>query len=171
MPLSDIPPNTAISLVLAALLATAVAVDIRTHRIPNYILLPALFLAMSLNAASGGLSGLLSAGGGFALGTAILLPLYAVGGMGAGDVKLLGVVGSFIGPWGAIVAGMSTMMAGAVYGMGVILWRRLHAQPSVAGQPADGIKPENAIPYAPAIAAGTLIALWYIDFLPESISG
>jgi prepilin peptidase CpaA len=163
------------------LLIVAVTTDLTRHRIPNLLLFPALALSLMLHTLFSGAEGFLSALAGLSLGIAMLLPLYAMGGMGAGDVKLLGVVGSFLGPWGTVVAGMSTMMAGAVLGITAILWNRL--KPKLhdkrlqwAGTnskhspgPTDSIRTVSTITqiaYAPAIAAGTLVALWYIGFLP-----
>jgi len=180
--------RTAVVFVLIALLTAAVATDLKSHRIPNLLLWPALSLSVMLHMTSGGLDGLTVAIGGLALGFAMLLPLYLVGGMGAGDVKLLGIVGSFLGPWGAVVAGAGTMIAGAVFGIIVIVWRCLwpkielrevHALGPLSGQTGSVLRLQSAndrqpvayIPYAPAIAAGTLAALWYIDFLPRNFLG
>lgn len=172
--------STMTALVLFVLLAAAVATDFKNHRIPNLLLMPALILALTLHTMSGGIDGLIMAAGGLTLGLAMLLPFYVVGGMGAGDVKLLGVVGSFLGPWGAVVAGLATMMAGAILGVAVIMWQRvwplleIHATqllgPTAAGvrRPPFAHSPQSntqstKIPYALAIAAGTLAALWYIN--------
>ena len=183
--------NPATAFVLSVLLVVAVATDLKSHRIPNLLLLPALGLALMLHTVNGGMVGLVTAVGGLALGLAMLLPLYAVGGMAAGDVKLLGVVGSFLGPWGALVAGLATMMAGAVLGIAIILWRRFwplletHAalfsgphQSSTRTPPVSRtVQTRSArseitnIPYAPAVAAGTIAALWYIGFLPGQFLG
>jgi prepilin peptidase CpaA len=173
---------------LIVLLTAAVATDLKSHRIPNLMLWPALSLALMVHMTSGGLDGLMVAIGGLTLGCGMLLPLYSVGGLGAGDVKLLGIVGSFLGPWGAVIAGAGTMIAGAIFGITVIVWRCLwpkielrevQALGPLSGQTgsvlrlrsANGRKPIAYIPYAPAIAAGTLAALWYIDFLPRNFLG
>ncbi len=180
--------NTATGLVLFILLVVAVATDLKSHRIPNLLLLPALSLALMLHAIDSGMAGLVTATGGLALGLAILMPLYAIGGMGAGDVKLLGVIGSLLGPWGAIVVGLATMMAGAVLGIAILLWQRFW--PVLEIHTAQFIGPQNStiqsppvfrpihtesqksyIPYAPAIAVGTMAALWYLDFLPKQFLG
>lgn len=184
----DEPFSAAVVFALFVLLAAAVATDLKSHRIPNLLLWPALSFALMLHMMSGGIDGLITAAGGLALGLVMLLPLYAIGSMGAGDVKLLGIVGSFLGPWGAVVAGLATMMAGAVFGITVIVWRcvwpvlELHAvhflsQPdtgarttSVSRSPGRRNRVTN-IPYAPAIAAGTVAALWYIDYVPEQFLG
>jgi len=173
--------NSTVAICLVFILVTAVVTDIRSHRISNILLFPALAFSLMFNAAIGGADGLLGSIAGLALGIAMLLPLYILGGMGAGDVKLLGVVGSFLGPWATVVAGMATMIAGAVIGIAVILWRRFRpaipvhkfppagAQVVAFGGTVQRVRPEPRsiqIAYAPAIAAGTLAALWYVDMLP-----
>ena len=179
---------TAIIATLLVLLAVAVITDLKSHRIPNILLAPALSLALLFHTMHGGPGGLMMAIGGLALGLAMLMPLYLVGGMGAGDVKLLGVVGCFLGPWGAVIAGMGTMMVGAVFGIVVIAWRHIRLVPAIhaAQMPSpsageshtsadlsllESRNPLTHIAYAPAIAVGTVTALWYIDFLPERLLG
>jgi len=181
---SDEFTSSAAAIVLFVLLAAAVATDLRKHRIPNLLLLPAFGGALLLHGMNGGIDGLISASGGFMLGLAMLLPMYLVGGLAAGDVKLLGVVGSIIGPWGVFVAGMATMMAGAVFGIAVIIWRRLPSVPEsrtarLLSTPDTGLHTATAtqsvahkkrvthIPYAPAIAVGTIAAIWYLGYLPN----
>lgn len=180
MPLFD-ALNSTVAICLTIVLVTAVITDVKSHRIPNVLLFPALAFSLMFHAATGGAEGLLGALAGLALGIAMLLPLYVMGGMGAGDVKLLGVVGSFLGPWATVVAGMATMIAGAVVGIVVIMWRRFRpavpyhkfppagAQVVATGGSVAPVRPEPKriqIAYAPAIAAGTLAALWYVDLLP-----
>ena len=170
------PLSTAAALALFVLLAAAVATDLRSHRIPNLLLLPALSLALMLHTLTGGTDGLIAAATGLTLGLAVLLPFYSVGGMAAGDVKLLGVVGSFVGPWAAVVSGLATMMVGAVFGIAVIVWQRL--LPAVESRAAGILSPPDTglrtppvaqplgrqsrvtyIPYAPAIVLGVWLAL------------
>ncbi len=182
----DAPLSTTAALVLFVLLAAAVATDLRSHRIPNFLLLPALGLALMLHTMTGGVEGLIAATAGLTLGLAMLLPLYLVGGTAAGDVKLLGVVGGFVGPWAAVVSGLATMMVGAVFGIAVIVWQRL--LPAVESRAAQVLTPPDTgmhtspvaqpfehrnrvtyIPYAPAIAVGTVAALWYLNYLPGQL--
>ncbi len=185
---SDATFTEAIIATLIVLLAAAVVTDLRSHRIPNILLAPALSLALLINTIHGGPDGLVIATGGLVLGVLILLPLYLVGGVAAGDVKLLGVVGSFLGPWGAIIAGLATMMVGAIFGIIVIAWRiirpELELRATQTPDPPVGNTHVNAdltlsrsqkrftyIAYAPAIAVGTIAALWYIGYLPERFLG
>ena len=175
--------SAAILSILVIVLAAAVVTDLRSHRVPNILLEPALSLALVLHTMHGGVDGLIVASGGFALGLVMFLPLYLVGGMAAGDVKLLGVVGSLLGPWGAVIGGMATMMIGAIFGIIAIAWRRIRPVVEIhgiqmLGSPASGVhsnadlrtsQPKEQITYiayAPAIAAGTVTALWYIGYLP-----
>ena len=93
---------------LCALLALAVWHDVLTRRIPNWLVLSGMLMGLALNSIlpSGagffsdpsGAIGFLLALEGAALGLAMLLPLYAFGAMGAGDVKLMAMVGAFLGP-------------------------------------------------------------------------
>jgi prepilin peptidase CpaA len=180
--------GTTMVLVLLALLAVATATDCKNHRIPNLLLIPALSLALILHTMNSGIYGLIASAGGFTLGLAMFLPLYVIGGTGAGDVKLLGVVGSFLGPWGVVVAGLATMMAGAALGIIIIAWQRIW--PAVELRVSQLVSPPNTgvrsstisnslknrnqitrIAYAPAIAAGTVAALWYMGYLPEQFIG
>ena len=164
---SDIIGTTTIG-ALFVLLACAVATDLSYRRIPNLLLAPALSIALLLHTMTNGVDGLLVAAGGLALGLAMLSPLYVVGGMAAGDVKLLGVVGSILGPWGAIVAGLATMIVGGIFGLTVIVWQRLSPTHRTVGPSALGYQPKvTHIPYAPAIAAGTLAACLYLGILPD----
>jgi hypothetical protein len=75
-----------------------------------------------LNSVAGGMAGLIDSISGLALGVLMLLPMHIFGRMGAGDVKLLGVVGSILGGWGAIVAGLATMIAGGLLALIYVVW-------------------------------------------------
>ena len=59
---------------------------------------------------------------GAAVGLMTLLPLYAIGGMGAGDVKLMAGVGAWIGPWLTLWAFVATTLAGGVMAAAMIVY-------------------------------------------------
>lgn len=161
--------------------------DIGMRRIPNMVLLPMLMAGLFLNALGGGVAGLLDSIAGLLAGLAMLLPLHVLGRMGAGDVKLLGVVGALLGTWGAVVAGLATMMAGGVLGAGYILWLAIKPAAerrgrqlagylsgftgwSPQGEPSTQSVRAAEIPYAIAIAVGTVAAMAYTGLFSEVIS-
>jgi len=157
-------------------LAVAIFTDLRNHRIPNWLVLPFLVAGIAV---SGWLHGWHGIGQSFAgLGLAILIYgfLFWMGGMGAGDVKLCAAIGAWIGPDQLFVALIITGMAGGIM---VLCWAAfggfLKDLFSGAGDMLFGWKergmlrdPELALsnplkrkmPYAPAIAIGTLISFF-----------
>jgi prepilin peptidase CpaA len=121
-------------IILTVLLLLATREDVRSHRIPNKLVLVGVVLGLGLNgllpADSGfnsmilGGLGWLAALKGLALGIAVLLPMYLLRAMGAGDVKLMGMVGTFLGPGDLIGALIATFIAGGVMALVVALWSR-----------------------------------------------
>lgn len=176
-------------LLLIALLGAAVFHDVRARRIPNAVVFPGMLAALALHALvpagaglfapqPGGL-GLLSALGGLGLGLAILMPMYVLRLMGAGDVKLLAMVGAFVGAGQILFVGLATLMAGGVLALVFAAFQgKLRALLGNAGRMAlhGGLSamagdmngfvaaPEAAsgrLPYAIAIAtAAAGCALW-----------
>jgi len=72
--------------------------DWRSRKIPNRLTLPAFFFGVALNTILGGWDGAKLALGGAALMLALLLPLVWLRALGAGDWKLMGALGAFLGP-------------------------------------------------------------------------
>lgn len=167
------------ALLLIGLVVFCSVTDLSMRRIPNVILFATLMTALFLSSLIDGLHGLVDSLAGLAIGLLMLMPLHVLGRMGAGDVKLLGVVGSLLGAWGAVVAGLATMMAGGVLGALYVLWigirtllesHRSHLSGFLTGKkPAPGGATSSLraaeVPYALAIAAGTIAALLYLDLL------
>ena len=88
--------NRAIVLALTALVLAVSYKDWRERRVPNVLVFPAAALGLGLNALTGW-DGLARSGMGLAAGFALLFLPYLVGGMRAGDVKLLAAIGAFTG--------------------------------------------------------------------------
>lgn len=107
---------------LLLLLTVAAAEDLRSQRIPNWLTFSSMLLAMTLHAAWSSWQGLLFSLGGIAVGIATLLLPYLLGGMGAGDAKLMGAVGGFLGPEGVFFAFLFSALAGGVYAFALILF-------------------------------------------------
>lgn len=171
---------TKIFLLLSLVLFCSIT-DLSMRRIPNAVLLPALMTAFFLNSVAGGIAGLTDSIAGLVLGILMLLPMHVFGRMGAGDVKLLGVVGSILGGWGAIVAGLATMMAGGLLAFVYIVWLFLkpgliergtkivwwisgEAEPSRDNGSFQLVR-ATEIPYAIAVAVGSIATLFYMDLL------
>src|SRR3954451_14942461 len=95
-PVSTLP--FVFKIVLVLVVTGAAGYDCKYRKIPNWLNLSGLILGFGLNTLFGGTSGFVSAGQGFLLALAIYLPLYLIKGMGAGDVKLMGAIGSLVGP-------------------------------------------------------------------------
>lgn len=156
---------------LSAFLVGAVIFDSRSHRLPNYYLLLGLPVALALQIWATGAAGVVAGGAGLLTGFAVFLPFYVVGGMAAGDVKLMAVVGSFLGVTGALWAAACSLIAGATLGVIYLLYKgqlgrlvgRYWAMASLRALiPAeDNDAARHRFPYALAIATGTLVSLYW----------
>jgi prepilin peptidase CpaA len=109
---------------LIALLALCAASDVRSNKIPNIVTIPFAIAAVTLHSFNNGLDGFFFSTAGMATGIALLVLPYVMGGMGAGDVKLMGAVGSFLGAKATLGAFLFIALAGGVYSLAIILIRR-----------------------------------------------
>jgi prepilin peptidase CpaA len=101
------PLSQSATWLVSALLVEAAIIDGWKLRVPNWLTFHMVLGGLAFAALTGGYMAALWALAGAALGLALLLPLYAIGGMGAGDVKLMAGVGAWMGPsitLGAFVA-------------------------------------------------------------------
>ena len=123
---AGVGPNEVRSLLLlATFLGAAVLTDLQSRRVPNVLvalMLAAGIATQALTAPSIG-TGLLAGFGGAGVGLFLLLPFYALGGMGAGDVKLFAATGSFLGLHQTLLAGFCTLGTGAALGLILIAHR------------------------------------------------
>jgi prepilin peptidase CpaA len=174
------------ALMLGALVIAAVVTDVRSRRIPNQLVLAGMLAGLVLQATvtpgAGlfsvpfGALGLLKGLAGLALGLVLLLPMYALGAMGAGDVKLMAAIGTFLGPLDTLGAGLSSVLAGGVLALLVALFQGSlrevaeNVKVMVLGSVLRGLSGASArvdapvsvtgqLPYAVAIAAGTVAYL------------
>jgi prepilin peptidase CpaA len=76
----------------------AAFVDFRTQQIPNWLTVPAFFLGLAVRTAISGWPGAKASLEGAGLALLLLLPLVLMRALGAGDWKLMGAVGAFVGP-------------------------------------------------------------------------
>ncbi len=108
---------------LGPVLTVAVYTDLRSQRIPNGLTFPAMACALAYHGLTNGPQGLLFALSGLGLGLGMMLGPFLIGCMGAGDVKLMAVVGAFLGPQQGLAAFLYTCLAGGLYAT-IILARR-----------------------------------------------
>ena len=108
-------------------LIVAAVIDGMKLKVPNWITFPMIILGWIYSAAFSpyaGWEGLMFSLVGTAVGLALLLPLYAIGGMGAGDVKLLAGVGAWV--WGTVTlyAFVVSAVVGGIIAILMVLFRR-----------------------------------------------
>jgi prepilin peptidase CpaA len=103
-------------------LVEAAIIDGRSLKVPNWLTYHFLILGLICAFLRGGSALLLMSLAGAGVGLLSLLPLYSIGGMGAGDVKLMAGLGAWIGPWLTLWAFVSTAMVGAVMAVMMIVY-------------------------------------------------
>ncbi len=151
----------------------ATSTDLACRRIPNWITIPAITGAFIYQVFQLGLAqGLVQALIGLAVGCALLLFPFLKGGMGGGDVKLLGALGAWMGHCNVLNIFIYSAWAGALWALFIMvrhkmlfsklreLWTSMvliHAPGKIQRPPRAG----KTIPYAVAIAAGYLVFLSY----------
>jgi prepilin peptidase CpaA len=99
--------------------ALATFTDLRSRRIPNWLVLPVLLAGIVVSGWLHGGHGIGQSFAGFGLGLLIYGILFWMGGMGAGDVKLCAAIGAWIGPSQLLIASVVTAMAGGIM---VLCW-------------------------------------------------
>ncbi len=161
-------------MVLMAFLIAAAWMDIRSNRIPNTLVVAAALVGVAFSLTPTGI-GSRDMAMGLVTGFALLLPCYALGIMGAGDVKLLAMAGTFLGVKATLLAGVATFAAGGIlaigYGLksGVLVqalrnvwaFARSAAMHLASGNaPRIGDMPVTRVrlPYAVAVAVGVLVS-------------
>jgi prepilin peptidase CpaA len=109
----NIEPTFAI--VIAVIIAlVAVGWDLKTRRIPNLLTFGAALAALVVHGYAGGFSGAGMSLAGWLVGAAFFLPFFALGGMGAGDVKLMAALGAWLGPSEIVWVALYSSVAGGV---------------------------------------------------------
>src|SRR5262245_30574624 len=106
---------------VSAVLVEAAVIDGRQLRVPNWLTFHFVAGGLLYAGFAGGREMLLWSLAGTAVGLVSLMPLYAIGGMGAGDVKLMAGLGAWMGPWLTFGAFVTSAVVGGVLGMAMIL--------------------------------------------------
>jgi prepilin peptidase CpaA len=96
--------------------------DVSECRIPNWVIGPAMAAGLMLHASAGGWRGLGDAALAGVIAGGIFLIFFLAGGMGAGDVKLMTVVGCFAGLSALPLVVISTVLAGGVFALALSIY-------------------------------------------------
>jgi prepilin peptidase CpaA len=113
--------SVASTALLIILLTCATAVDQHSRRIPNFLSFGGAALGIASGFLIGGVAGVGQSLLGLTVGLLALLPMYATGAMGAGDVKLMAAAGSFLGPAETVDALAYTFIAGGLLALITVL--------------------------------------------------
>jgi prepilin peptidase CpaA len=120
--------------IVSMTLIVAAVIDGIKLKVPNWITFPMIASGWAVSALSyavageGWYLGLAWSIAGTALGLALLMPAYAVGGMGAGDVKLLAGVGAWVHCENTLLAFCVSVIVGGLIAVGQIAWSRNFAK-------------------------------------------
>ena len=110
-------------LVLASVLIICTVTDLLYQKIYNLVLIPALLFALAYNLYISGWMGLSQSLLGLMIGLLILIVPFALGGIGAGDVKLLGFIGALKGAVFVIYSAIGMGLAGGIIALGIWFYR------------------------------------------------
>jgi prepilin peptidase CpaA len=171
------------AVVLCVWLLAAAVIDVRSRRIPNWLVGSGVISALALHLLAPfgtglfafwwGSPGVSQSLLGLLTGLALFMPLYLLRAVGAGDVKLLAMVGAWLGPQLLLGATLLSVLAGGVMAIVVMLASRTSLQvltnvrvmltTAFVGMHAGKLSALDApppgsvrLPYALAIAIGSM---------------
>jgi len=104
--------------------AVAGYTDYRWRRIPNWLTVPGLALGIVVNSIAHGWTGTKTSLLGAGLGLLILLPFVLVRSLGAGDWKLVGALGAFLGPQPLITVLFATLLIAGAMALVLVIWKK-----------------------------------------------
>jgi len=175
---------TLLLVVFALGLAMAGYTDVRSRRVPNYLVFTLIPLGILVSYASLGWRGAEQAMLGCLVGGGLLMLPFAIGALGAGDVKLIAALGTLTGPRLMLWTFLLIMAIGVVVSLVNILYRRaarqtwtnlqliyyrlmslnkLLLEPAAQAPAGSGIVRDNTIPFGAIIAiAGEVVLIWSV---------
>jgi prepilin peptidase CpaA len=163
-------------LACVSLAAAGCVCDLRTRRIPQVLTLGGAAAGIGYHLATGGWTAGAIGLGGWTVAVLMFLLPFALGGLGGGDVKLLGALGAWLGPGDAVWLGIYTGIAGGIIALVWSLangylsqavrnlyllfmqWRIAGIRPVPELTLEQGRSPRLA--YAVPILAGMMVTLW-----------
>jgi prepilin peptidase CpaA len=150
--------------------------DVRTPRSPNYLTLGTALTGLAYSLIFHGWYGLTDGVLGMVLGFSLLILPYVWGGMGAGDVKALAALGTWLGVTNTLYLFCYMGIAGGLIALGVLWWKGLILQmvrkgwtilvnvvlcrPDGVSAPAPPSQLTEGIPYGVAISMGMVVLVY-----------
>lgn len=158
---------------LITILTVCVITDLKSRKIYNKVIFPGLLIAFASHMLLGGFQDLLSSLIGFVVGFVVLFIPYLMGGIGAGDVKLLALIGALMGSSFVLYTSIYMALAGGFIALVLLvkekkIWTFLKSLPYILCGSRFGVKISvteegsllsSTIPYGVAIAVGAILAL------------
>ncbi|MWV44402.1 prepilin peptidase [Paenibacillus sp. HJL G12] len=108
----------------AFIVIMAFVTDIRTMKIPNWLTLTAMLSGVLFHVITNGMHGLAFSAKGLAAGFALVLIMHMIGAVGAGDVKLFGGIGAWLGTLLTVQCLVYSVLCAGVIGILILLRRR-----------------------------------------------
>jgi prepilin peptidase CpaA len=172
---------------LLILIAIVAAVfDLRSRRIPNWLVLTGLLIGFSINLLLYETDGLKASLMGMGLALVIYVPLFALRAMGAGDAKLMAAIGSLVGPGPWLVIFVLSAITGGILAVTLLLLkgRLTHTlrnivfivtelsqgrSPAVANPQLSVDHPKAVtLPHAVSIALGSIMFVCILTFRSQA---
>lgn len=159
-----------LTLAVVAFTLICAVFDWRLRRIPNFLTAPMFVAGLLASVVYGGLAGLWSSLLGFGTGFGLLFVLMVIGGGGAGDVKMMGALGAWLGPWQTLLVFLASAVATVFLVCGVALYRAVVKDPAeknkkgkraARGEKNDPFRLGRIMPYALPAALGAWVVLAY----------
>ena len=163
-------------IIIIAVAAVACVIDLRERRIPNWLTFGAALAGLMFQIWTGGIAGATAAALGWLVGAAVFFLPFALGGLGAGDIKLLAALGAWIGPMDVLWLSLYTGVAGMVLAVVVSLWTGYlrealsNVRLLLTHWRVQGLRPLSELTihqgrgpklaYGLAIFTGTMVSVW-----------
>jgi prepilin peptidase CpaA len=163
------PAVLGLALVLAAV---AGYTDLRSRRIPNWLTVSGALAGVTANGIAGGWGGIKTSVLGAGLGLLLLLPFVLLRSLGAGDWKLAGALGAFVGPAALTDVLIASIFVAGIMAFALVIYKgrlmqtlrnigRMMTSMVTFHMPGPEVSLDNPeslkIPYGVALAASTLL--------------
>lgn len=131
---------------LLGLAAVACVWDLRERRVPNILTVPVAVFGLLLALTEGSWGGGGWALAGLIVGGGLFFPFVVLGYIGAGDMKLMAAAGTLLGPMGIARGTLAGAILGGIWAAGWMVMKKDR---------------KAALPYAPPLSVGIVIAFFY----------